>query len=55
MDKEKIKLIVHNMELLIDSLKNEILLENDHDHDHDHEHHNSNLINDYDEIYEELD
>lgn len=46
MDKEKVKLIIRNIELLVDSLKVELLDED----------HSSNFYiedNDYDEIYTE--
>lgn len=52
MDKEKVKLIVRNLELLIDSLKAEIY--SDPLQNNDLENSRSN-ISDYDEIYDEDD
>jgi hypothetical protein len=53
MDKEKLKLIVRNLELLVDSLKAEIYSD---DISHlDFQKHKEETIRDYDEIFEDYD
>ena len=51
MDKERLKLIVRNLELLVDSLKAEILSDVD---AYKYDSHNSSSL-DYDEIFEDDD
>jgi len=51
MDKERIKLIISNMELLIDSLKKEVLLEDV----VEEQQFSSSVFDDYDEVFEEYD
>jgi hypothetical protein len=48
MDKEKVKLIVRNLELLIDALKVEVYSDSS-----TYKEKNSPIISDYDEIYED--
>lgn len=50
MDKEKVKLIVRNLELLVDSLKAEIYSDSS---AYVESYKNESIISDYDEIYED--
>ena len=51
MEKERLKLIVRNLELLVDSLKAEVYSDRDDKIDHDPEYHT--YTEDYDEVFEE--
>lgn len=50
MDRDKLKLIVHNLELLVDSLKDEIMSDERQPLDYEKI---VSYLNDYDEVYDE--
>jgi hypothetical protein len=55
MDKQKIKLIIRNMELLLDSLKVELYSESNIFEQKNTKNNNDLFFDDYDEIYDEYD
>ena len=52
MDREKLKLIVKNLKLLVDSLESEVNSDTD---DYKYENYNNQMITDYDEVFEDDD